>query len=47
MVFNTHGLDEEGWGPIQASYLQGLLERLLAMEAVEILPAGRALAKYA
>jgi peptidoglycan/xylan/chitin deacetylase (PgdA/CDA1 family) len=47
LVFNTHGLDEEGWGPIRASYLERLLERLLAIETVEILPAGRALAKYA
>ena len=47
LVFNTHGLDEEGWGPIRASYLEGLLERLLAIETVEVLPAGRALAKYA
>jgi len=47
LVFNTHGLDEEGWGPIRAAYLEGLLERLLAMDTVEILPAGRALAKYA
>jgi len=27
--------------------LEGLLERLLAIETVEILPSGRALAKYA
>ncbi len=47
LVFNTHGLDEEGWGPIRASYLEALLDRLLARESVEILPAGRALAKYA
>ncbi len=47
LIFNTHGLDEEGWGPIRATYLERLLERLLAIETVEILPAGRALAKYA
>jgi peptidoglycan/xylan/chitin deacetylase (PgdA/CDA1 family) len=47
LIFNTHGLDEEGWGPIRASYLERLLERILAIETVEILPAGRALAKYA
>jgi peptidoglycan/xylan/chitin deacetylase (PgdA/CDA1 family) len=47
LVFNTHGLDDEGWGPIRASYLEGLLERLLARDTVEMLPAGRALAKYA
>ena len=46
LIFNTHGLDEEGWGPIRASYLDGLLERLLALDTVEVLPAGRALAKY-
>lgn len=46
LIFNTHGLDEEGWGPIRATYLAGLLERLLAVPTVEILPAGRALAKY-
>lgn len=47
LVFNTHGLDDEGWGPIRASYLERLLERLLAIESVEILAAGSALAKYA
>ena len=47
VIFNTHGLDDEGWGPIRATYLERLLERLLALETVEILPAGRALAKYA
>ena len=47
LIFNTHGLDEEGWGPIRATYLEGLLERLLALDTVDILPAGRALAKYA
>jgi peptidoglycan/xylan/chitin deacetylase (PgdA/CDA1 family) len=43
LIFNTHGLDEEGWGPIRATYLERLLERLLAIESVEVLPAGRAL----
>jgi peptidoglycan/xylan/chitin deacetylase (PgdA/CDA1 family) len=46
LIFNTHGLDEEGWGPIRASYLEQLLERLLAIETVEIMPAGKALGKY-
>lgn len=45
LIFNTHGLDDEGWGPIRASYLERLLERLVAIETVEVLPAGRALAK--
>jgi peptidoglycan/xylan/chitin deacetylase (PgdA/CDA1 family) len=47
MIFNTHGLDDEGWGPIRASYLEKLLERLLTIESVQILPAGRALELYA
>ena len=38
---------DEGWGPIRATYLEGLLERLLAIDTVEILPAGRVLARYA
>jgi peptidoglycan/xylan/chitin deacetylase (PgdA/CDA1 family) len=45
LIFNTHGLNEEGWGPIRATYLERLLERLLAIPTVEILPAGGALAK--
>jgi len=46
LIFNTHGLDDEGWGPIRASYLERLLERLLAIGSVDVLPAGEALAKY-
>lgn len=46
LVFNTHGLDGEGWGPIRATYLDRLLQRLLAIDTVEILPAGRALEKF-
>jgi peptidoglycan/xylan/chitin deacetylase (PgdA/CDA1 family) len=47
MIFNTHGLDDEGWGPLRANFLERLLARLLAIESVEILPTGRVLAKYA
>jgi peptidoglycan/xylan/chitin deacetylase (PgdA/CDA1 family) len=46
LIFNTHGLEDEGWGPIRATYLERLLERLLAIDSVDILPAGRALEKY-
>lgn len=45
LIFNTHGLDGEGWGPIRASYLERLLERLLALPTVDVLPAGEALKK--
>lgn len=47
LIFNTHGLDKEGWGPIRATYLDRLLDRLSAIESVDILPAGRALDKHA
>ncbi len=43
LIYNTHGLDGEGWGPISSGYLERLLERLLNIETVRIIPAGRAL----
>jgi peptidoglycan/xylan/chitin deacetylase (PgdA/CDA1 family) len=45
LIYNTHGLDDEGWGPIRSGYLEMLLERLVAAEGVEVLPAGVALEK--
>ena len=46
LIFNTHGLDEEGWGPIRATSLDRLLDKLSAIESVDILPAGRALEEF-
>jgi peptidoglycan/xylan/chitin deacetylase (PgdA/CDA1 family) len=43
LVYNTHGLDGEGWGPIGAGYLDRLLERLLQIESVNILPTAKTL----
>ncbi|MDE2730095.1 MAG: polysaccharide deacetylase family protein [Bacteroidota bacterium] len=43
-IFNAHGLDDEGWGPMSSSYLDSLLTRLTSLEHVEVVPAGRALA---
>jgi len=45
LVYNTHGLDDEGWGPISAAYLDSLLGRLKRCGDVDILPAGAALAR--
>lgn len=42
-VFNSHGVDDEGWGPISSKYLDELLCRLSAMENVLVLPSGAAL----
>ncbi len=47
LIFNLHGLDDEGWGPVGAKYLDALLERLAAIPTLDILPAGAALAKHA
>ena len=44
-IFNAHGLDDEGWGPMSSSYLDSLLNRLTGLEHVEVVPTGRALAK--
>ncbi len=41
-VYNLHGLDEEGWGPVRATYLAGLLDRLLD-QGVTVMAVGEAL----
>jgi peptidoglycan/xylan/chitin deacetylase (PgdA/CDA1 family) len=43
MVYNLHGLDEEGWGPVRPSYLEKLLGRLRDIQSVRILPTARTL----
>ena len=43
LIYNTHGLDGEGWGPIRSVYLEKLLERLLAIKTVRVVPAASAL----
>lgn len=42
-VYNLHGLEEEGWGPIRAVYLEKLLARLIKEPTVRIVPTGRVL----
>jgi peptidoglycan/xylan/chitin deacetylase (PgdA/CDA1 family) len=44
LIYNTHGLDEEGWGPMSAEYLDKLLGRLVQIKTLEIIPVGKALA---
>ena len=43
LVYFLHGLDEEGWGPIRATYLEQLLAHLVTIPSVRLLPAGKAL----
>lgn len=40
MILNTHGLDNEGWGPMSEKYLAILISRLNNIEKLEILPTG-------
>jgi peptidoglycan/xylan/chitin deacetylase (PgdA/CDA1 family) len=47
LVLNLHGLDEEGWGPVSADYLRGLLGRLVRIPTLDVLPAGMVLDAYA
>jgi peptidoglycan/xylan/chitin deacetylase (PgdA/CDA1 family) len=42
-IYNTHGLDDEGWGPVSSVFLDELLDRLSKIRTVEILPAGKVL----
>jgi hypothetical protein len=46
LIYNLHGLDDEGWGPIGSDYLDKLVQRLTAIKTVEIIPAGKALAGF-
>ena len=39
-IYNTHGLDDEGWGPVSSVFLDELLDRLTKISTVDILPAG-------
>ncbi len=39
-VFNTHGLDGEGWGPMTSKYLDALLKRLGKLKMVEVVSPG-------
>lgn len=40
LIYNTHGLDDEGWGPMGSDFLDRLLARLVEIESVWVAPAG-------
>jgi len=42
-VFNAHGLDDEGWGPLSSPFLRATLARLSRLPHVAVLPAGEVL----
>jgi peptidoglycan/xylan/chitin deacetylase (PgdA/CDA1 family) len=43
LVYNTHGLDDEGWGPLSSDGLDRLLARLVQIPTARVLPAAKAL----
>jgi peptidoglycan/xylan/chitin deacetylase (PgdA/CDA1 family) len=43
LIYNLHGLDSEGWGPVSAGWLERTLDRLTQTGSVTLLPAARAL----
>lgn len=43
LILNLHGLEEEGWGPISAGYLDKLLKRLVEVPGLSVVPVGEAL----
>lgn len=44
LIYNTHGLDGEGWGPLRSEYLIRTLDRLVTLPDLKILPAREILA---
>lgn len=36
LIYNTHGIDDEGWGPVSAGYLDRLLARLVEIDSVAL-----------
>ena len=36
-IYNTHGLDEEGWGPVSSVFLDELLDKLSGHESAQVL----------
>jgi len=41
LIYNTHGLDDEGWGPLSSDVLDDLLKELTSIQTVAVLPAGK------
>jgi len=44
LIYNVHGLDGEGWGPLRSEYLVRVLDKLLSKSDIQILPATEVLA---
>ena len=42
-IYNTHGIDDEGWGPVSDGFLDELLDRLTRHRSAEVLTVTQAL----
>lgn len=40
LIFNLHGFDTEGWGPVSTTYYDNLLKRLMEIKHLAVLPTG-------
>jgi peptidoglycan/xylan/chitin deacetylase (PgdA/CDA1 family) len=47
LIYNLHGVDDEGWGPVTSVYLERLLRKLEENEAVSVLPIALAFKSFA
>ncbi|MBR9998254.1 MAG: polysaccharide deacetylase family protein [Cyclobacteriaceae bacterium] len=45
-IFNTHGLDGEGWGPLSSGLLDEMLAEFVEMKHVAVLPVGTAYRQF-
>ena len=46
LIYNVHGLDGEGWGPLRSKFLMRQLERLCTLPDLKILPAQEVLTLF-
>jgi peptidoglycan/xylan/chitin deacetylase (PgdA/CDA1 family) len=46
LIYNVHGLDDEGWGPLGSEFLDQLLYRLEVIDSVAVLPTGKTINEF-
>jgi len=46
LIYNTHGLDGEGWGSLRSGFLDQLLGQLIQIDSVAIFPTAKALISF-
>lgn len=46
LLYTVHGLENEGWGPLSAKYLDKLLDKFSKIDSVKVLPTSKVLTLY-